>query len=62
MTRQEFEERRQRLDEELRTGIELLEASHRARVRALEHLWAADEAGNDAVSSSREAMPIVKTH
>lgn len=41
MTRQEYEERRRRLDEELRAGRELLEASHRAQVRALDLHWAA---------------------
>lgn len=43
MTREEYEERRRRLDEELRAGRELLEASHRAQVRALELHWAAEE-------------------
>jgi hypothetical protein len=43
MTRQEYEERRRRLDEELRAGWELLEASHRAQVRALDLHWAAEE-------------------
>ena len=43
MNREEYEERRRRLDEELRAGMELLEASHRAQVRALELHWAAEE-------------------
>ena len=43
MTRQEYEERRRRLDEELRAGRELLEASHRAQVQALELHWTAEE-------------------
>jgi hypothetical protein len=43
MTRQEYEERRRRLDDELRAGQELLEASHRAQVRALDQHWAAEE-------------------
>lgn len=60
MTRQEFEERRRRLDEELRTGIELLEASHRVRVRALEHLWREEEEGKDGAVSPREAVPAAK--
>lgn len=60
MTRQEFEERRRRLDEELHTGIELLEASHRARVRALEHLWAEEEGGNVGAVSPRNAVPAAK--
>lgn len=43
MTRQEYEERRRRLDEELRAGRELLEASHQAQVRALDLHWTAEE-------------------
>ena len=43
MTREEYEERRRRLDEELRAGRELLEASHRAQVRALDLHWAAEQ-------------------
>lgn len=43
MTREEYEERRRRLDEELRAGMELLEASHRAQVRALDLHWEAEE-------------------
>lgn len=43
MTRQEYEERRRRLDEELSAGRELLEASHRAQVRALDLHWAAEQ-------------------
>lgn len=36
MKRQEFELRKERLDEQLREGIELLQAAHRQQVRALE--------------------------
>lgn len=43
MTRDEYEERRRRLDEELRAGKELLEASHRAQVRALDLHWVAEQ-------------------
>jgi hypothetical protein len=39
MTRHEYEQRKQRLDEQLRAGIELLEAAHRAQVRALDLVW-----------------------
>lgn len=39
MTREEYEERRRRLDAELRAGIELLEQGHRAQVRALDLVW-----------------------
>jgi|SRR6185295_5511179 len=39
MTRNEYEQRMQRLDEQLRTGIELLQTAHRQQVRALELVW-----------------------
>jgi hypothetical protein len=39
MTREEFERRRQHLDQELRAGIEALETAHRFQVRALELTW-----------------------
>ena len=43
MTREEYEERRRRLDEELRAARELLETSHRTQVRALELHWEAEK-------------------
>lgn len=39
MTREEYEERKRRLDEQLRAGVELLEAAHRQQVRALDLVW-----------------------
>src|SRR5947209_833009 len=39
MRRDEFLQRKRELEERLRAGIELLEAAHRAEVRALETLW-----------------------
>lgn len=39
MTQREYELRRQRLDDQLREGIELLEAAHRQQLRALELVW-----------------------
>lgn len=36
MTQREYELRRQRLDDQLREGIELLQAAHRQQLRALE--------------------------
>jgi hypothetical protein len=39
MRRDELLQRKRELDERLRAGIELLEAAHRAEVRALETLW-----------------------
>jgi hypothetical protein len=47
MTREVFERRKQKLEEELQSGIELLQAAHRVQMRALEMVWmlAAEEAG-----------------
>ena len=39
MTQDEYERRKARLDEQLRTGIELLESAHRAQMRALDLVW-----------------------
>lgn len=39
MTRDEYERRKARLDEQLRSGIELLESAHRAQMRALDLVW-----------------------
>ena len=45
MTRDEYEQRNRRLEEELRAGVELLETAYRHQVRALQLVWAA--AGGD---------------
>lgn len=39
MTQREYELRRQKLDDQLREGVELLQAAHRQQVRALELVW-----------------------
>jgi hypothetical protein len=39
VTREEYQTRKQRLAEQLRTGIELLQAAHRRQMAALEVLW-----------------------
>lgn len=39
MTRDEYEKRKQRLEDQLREGKELLEAAHRQQLRALEMIW-----------------------
>jgi predicted pyridoxine 5'-phosphate oxidase superfamily flavin-nucleotide-binding protein len=39
MRRDEYEQRKQRLETQLREGIALLEAAHRQQVRALELVW-----------------------
>jgi hypothetical protein len=45
MTRDEYEQRKRRLEEELRAGVELLETAYRHQFRALQLVWAA--AGGD---------------
>jgi hypothetical protein len=49
MTREEYEERKRRLDEQLRAGFELLEAAHQQQVRALDLVW---------MSTADEAVPL----
>ena len=39
MTRDEYERRKQRIEEQLRAGVELLEAAYRAQMRALDLVW-----------------------
>ena len=39
MTRDEYEARRRRLDEEMRVAVELVKAGHRAQVQALDVFW-----------------------
>jgi len=48
MTREEYETRRRRLDEELRVAIELVEQGHRTRVQALDLAWHAAASGTPA--------------
>lgn len=43
MRRSEYERRRQRLDEQLHEGTELLQAAHRHQVRALDLVWSMSE-------------------
>jgi len=39
MTREEYERRKRRIEEETRTAVELVEASGRVQLRALELVW-----------------------
>jgi len=39
MTREQYDEHKRQLDEQLQTGIRLLEAAHQAQVRALDMVW-----------------------
>jgi hypothetical protein len=66
MTREEYEERRQRLDEELHIGIEMLEAGHRAQVKALDLAWRSEQEGSAVPvpapqpPPARAAKPVAK--
>ena len=53
MTHDEYEQRKRRLEEELRAGVALLETAFRHQMRALQLVWAA--VGGDAV----EIPPVV---
>ena len=39
MTRDEYERRKQRIEEQRRAGIELMESAYRAQIRALDLVW-----------------------
>jgi hypothetical protein len=62
MTREEYEERRRRLDDELRAGQELLEASHRAQVRALELHWEAEQGSAAPPPEKRPRRPALELY
>jgi hypothetical protein len=55
MTREEFEQRKLRLAEQLREGVALLEQGYQRQLRALELIWMADSNG-DAVPPGQEAI------
>jgi hypothetical protein len=58
MTREEFEQRKRRLEEQLQEGIELLKAGFRQQLRALEMVWMATTEVEDAPPRSpAEARP-----
>ena len=50
MTREQYEQRKRRLEEQLRAGIQLLESAYLAQVRALDLVWMlqAEESGAGA--------------
>jgi hypothetical protein len=58
MRRDEYEQRKQRLETQLREGIALLEAAHRQQVRALELVWITT-AEEDLVFSPQPAVKPV---
>ena len=49
MTREQYEERRRALEEQLRADIALVQAAHEVRVRSLERLWQGAREGNERV-------------
>jgi hypothetical protein len=57
MTREEYDERRRRLDEQLRAGVELLEAAHRQQVRALDLVWMTTAEGDVELRRFPAAAP-----
>jgi hypothetical protein len=62
MTREEYEQRKRRLEEQLEEGIELLRAGFRQQIRALDLVWMTTAAEDVALSSvpaetTRRAAP-----
>lgn len=59
MTREEYEARRRRLDEELRAALEMVKAGHQAQVQALDLLWRIGSAAGtgSGASPSVEMQP-----
>src|SRR5258706_8355184 len=61
MTRDEYEKRKQRLEEELRAGVELLETAPQYQLRALQLVWVA--AGGEGAEippapAAKESLPV----
>src|SRR4029453_12181210 len=56
MTRNEYEQPKRRLDEQLRVGIEWLQTAHRQQVEALDLLWSTGVEG-DEDSPAAELRP-----
>lgn len=59
MTQDAYERRKARLDEQLRSGIELLESAHRAQMRALDLVWMlqAEEGSSEPEPEEPAALP-----
>ena len=59
MRQREYELRRQKLDDQLREGIELLQAAHRQQLRALELVWqmTGEEPGEEPDAEPAAAVP-----
>ena len=57
MTRNEYEARRRRLDEELRAAMELLKAGHLAQVQMLDLLWKMATDGTEIPTTAATPPP-----
>jgi hypothetical protein len=57
MTRDEYEARRRRLDEELRAAMEMLKVGHQAQIQALDLLWRISTGGTVAPQPSPALPP-----
>jgi len=55
MTREEYERRKRRIEEETRTAVELVEASGRVQLRALELVWMTS--GEDSLDAPFLLLP-----
>lgn len=53
MTREEYEQRKLRLAEQLREGVALLEEGYQRQLRALELIWMSDSSGDAASPRQR---------
>lgn len=60
MTHEEYEARKQQLDEQLQAGIELLKTAHRQQLRALDLVWMTTAEGNVAVPQLSVEAPQVR--
>jgi hypothetical protein len=57
MTREEYEMRRQTLEEQHRADVTLLSAAHALRLRSLERLWRGAVEGEQDAASLRQELP-----
>lgn len=57
MTRNEYEARRRRLDEELRAVMEAVQAGHQARIQLLDLMWSMSSSGMSEPEAPPPAAP-----
>lgn len=63
MKRDEYEQRKRILDQQLRTALDLVHAGHRAQIQMLEMLWRTSEAEGEPTPTAEppEAPPLQET-